>query len=340
MNKFLSFLISLSVLVILTCPGAANDTKADQATKLLAEALQQADIWASGPLQVEAKFNVPRTNQPDVSLAAKVYWNGPDKWRVEWVGTGYEETRVLSGGRLYTHRNTGLPAIQAMMLTNTLAIALGNDPAAAFFSPVPAQGVKFELSREKIAGVPVECIHPENNHGTACVDPAKRQIVQYRDNNVISDFKEYQTFESVSYPRRIIVTMQHGKVLAEGQLIVTRAAAASDFLFQPLATAEVSNYETCSNVRNSITAPKLDNHVMPRYPEEARRNYQQGTVWMYTAVGEDGSIRTAEVLSGVSPQLDIAAVTAVRQWKYTPYLRCGAAAAFETLITVNYTLSR
>ena len=55
-------------------------------------------------------------------------------------------------------------------------------------------------------------------------------------------------------------------------------------------------------------------------------------------ISKQGLIENLQVLSG-HPMLAVAAVNAVRQWRYRPYVLNGQAVEVETEITVNFVLS-
>lgn len=76
--------------------------------------------------------------------------------------------------------------------------------------------------------------------------------------------------------------------------------------------------------------------VQPVYPEKARI---QGTVVLSIVIGEDGDIRDVKVVKG-SPLLARAAVTAVHQWHYQPYLLNGTPVSAEGKVTVNFVLPK
>jgi TonB family protein len=78
--------------------------------------------------------------------------------------------------------------------------------------------------------------------------------------------------------------------------------------------------------------------VPPVYPEEARAARVQGTVVLAAVIAKDGHVSDLRVISG-DPLLEGAAVDAVRQWKYRPYLINGKPVEFDTQITVNFTLA-
>ncbi len=77
--------------------------------------------------------------------------------------------------------------------------------------------------------------------------------------------------------------------------------------------------------------------VAPSYPEQALKAGLQGAVILQAWIGKDGSIRDLKLVDG-SLLLGQAAVRAVRQWRYKPYLRNGVAVEAETYVTVNFRL--
>lgn len=81
----------------------------------------------------------------------------------------------------------------------------------------------------------------------------------------------------------------------------------------------------------------LIRRVNPIYPSLARTARVQGQVLLSAVIGKDGAIENLRVLSG-HPMLVAAAVEAVRQWRYRPYILNGDAIEVETQITVNFNL--
>jgi TonB family protein len=77
--------------------------------------------------------------------------------------------------------------------------------------------------------------------------------------------------------------------------------------------------------------------VPPSYPEQALKAGLQGAVVLQAWIGKDGSIRDLKLIDG-SLLLGQAAVKAVKQWRYKPYLRNGVAVEAETYVTVNFRL--
>jgi protein TonB len=78
--------------------------------------------------------------------------------------------------------------------------------------------------------------------------------------------------------------------------------------------------------------------VQPVYPQLAKTARVQGTVVLEAVIGRTGVIEHLQLISG-HPMLARAAIEAVSQWRYKPYILNDEAIEVETQITVNFTLS-
>jgi periplasmic protein TonB len=83
----------------------------------------------------------------------------------------------------------------------------------------------------------------------------------------------------------------------------------------------------------------LVHRVEPVYPRTAVLINLQGEVRLHAIIAKDGSVQSLTVASG-HPILAQAAVDAVREWRYRPYVLNGEAVEVETLITVNFKKDR
>jgi protein TonB len=79
--------------------------------------------------------------------------------------------------------------------------------------------------------------------------------------------------------------------------------------------------------------------VIPQYPQLARAMHQEGIVVLAATIAKDGSIANLRVASG-PPVLQQAALDAVSQWRYRPYLLNGDPVEVETTINVVFTLGQ
>jgi periplasmic protein TonB len=89
---------------------------------------------------------------------------------------------------------------------------------------------------------------------------------------------------------------------------------------------------------SSISEGNLTRKVQPVYPPLARSARIQGVVVLQAVISKEGTIKNLKVLSG-HPMLVTAAVDAVRQWHYRPYILNHDPVEVETQITVNFSLT-
>jgi len=105
----------------------------------------------------------------------------------------------------------------------------------------------------------------------------------------------------------------------------------------PVAVPKVA---TPQRVRVSLGVSQglLVKRVQPNYPPLARQARIQGTVLLQAEISKDGTIENLRLISG-HPMLAPAAIEAVKQWRYRPYMLNGEPVAVETQVQVNFTLS-
>jgi TonB family protein len=79
----------------------------------------------------------------------------------------------------------------------------------------------------------------------------------------------------------------------------------------------------------------LVHQVSPNYPLEALRAGLQGPVVFQALVGRDGTIEDLKLVRGYFA-LGLAAVEAVKQWRFRPYRVNGEIVQMQTFLTVNF----
>ena len=87
-----------------------------------------------------------------------------------------------------------------------------------------------------------------------------------------------------------------------------------------------------------VVEANLIHDVAPTYPPEAGRARIEGAVVLLAVIAKDGSVQDVRVESGL-PLLAQAAIDAVKQWRYRPYLVNGEPVEVDSRITINFTLS-
>ena len=91
------------------------------------------------------------------------------------------------------------------------------------------------------------------------------------------------------------------------------------------------------NVSQGISRGLLVKQVQPTYPPDAMRLNVEGQVQLMATLSKTGDISAVKILSG-DLRLAHAAVAAVKQWKYKPYLLNGEPVEIQTQVTVNFKL--
>jgi len=89
---------------------------------------------------------------------------------------------------------------------------------------------------------------------------------------------------------------------------------------------------------STITEGNLLRKVQPVYPPIARSARIEGAVILAAVIDKAGNIEGLHVVSG-HPLLVQAAIDAVSQWRYRPYILNSEPVEVETQITVNFRLA-
>jgi TonB family protein len=92
-------------------------------------------------------------------------------------------------------------------------------------------------------------------------------------------------------------------------------------------------------VSAGVAARMLKTKIDPVYPAEALKDHVWGMVVLHATISNKGGVEALHVISGPA-SLQQAALDAVRQWTYRPYLLDNIPVEVETTIDVNFAPSR
>jgi TonB family protein len=171
---------------------------------------------------------------------------------------------------------------------------------------------------------PVFCLNPdsdvlrvvfEDDQGKAII---RNRLARFRDTNIALD-------NTVNY---------YGKLAISGK--VTKLEA-YDPTVDPVALTKVNRSPAV--IPSVVIAGKVTKKVQPVYPELAKMKRIGGTVVLTGVISQEGRIQSLDVVSSPDPLLSNAALAAVQQWEYQPYLLNGAATEVQTTITVHFNLN-
>jgi len=142
---------------------------------------------------------------------------------------------------------------------------------------------------------------------------------------------KYEPFKSDDRPVEVETIVRVGFRMPEGSEISGPRAARPDSP-QPVDIPELVR------VSMGVMQGLLDHRVDPEYPTDAKEKHIEGTVVLNVDIDNEGEVARVELVSG-HPQLAAAAMDAVLQWKYRPFVLNGEAVAVETTVPAKFALA-
>ena len=115
------------------------------------------------------------------------------------------------------------------------------------------------------------------------------------------------------------------------------SSAISSIVSSATPTVPVAAAPEVLKVSQGVTQGLLTRRVQPSYPRQALQMRISGSVQLQAVISKTGSIESVKILSG-DPILSRAALDAVKQWKYKPYMLDNEPVEIQTQITVNFKL--
>ncbi len=128
--------------------------------------------------------------------------------------------------------------------------------------------------------------------------------------------------------------------LASGGVVEQKVPAGGMLPAAPQSNATVGTSRPAQRIRVSqgVSEGLIVSKAQAAYPPLAQRARIQGIVLIKAVINQTGDVVSVELISG-HPMLAPAALDAVKQWKYRPYLLNGNAVNVETQVQVVFTLS-
>lgn len=271
------------------------------------------------------------------------FWMSGQKYKVAYQSAKFSQADYgTDSGVMQTGDRNPPPALLA------LAAAEYTRPVAATLETI----VRWRLVKEEkdMGGQKLVCLSvvaismgdatlPSGGQGY-CVDADKPvlRVTQQTPGPVQFVRNDIHTFQGKFVPVRLDAFRVGKKVLtARLEAIETmQTMAESDITPPPDAVAApvIRQVAISAGVAQSMLLRK----VTPEYPAAAKAGGVTGTVVIEARIGKDGHVYDLSVVSG-PPPLQKAAMEAVRQWVYKPYLLNGEPVEVKTTINVMFTLS-
>jgi TonB family protein len=338
--------------------GAQNDAniklpKDPKAILELAAPFYNYDPATAKPFHLSYKYHL-LDNQGNVSDEGKVeYWWSPSKVnRISWTkgSSVHSEWRTAEGKTLQLvkgdditsmeHRLSSavlfsLPKVEDYESGDTsLKLATINNSGAVNLcvALVPSRAAST-FQADSLQGV-----------GTVyCFDSQSPVLVSTLMNHTITNsFSHIQKFLDHNIAGHIDISYVGEKKL-EADLEEFTEIKNDDAAFTPAPDAAEAPVKvvTVKTIQNGgVKAGVLLVKVPPVYPLSARAAHISGTVVIEAMIGKDGLVQDATVVSSPDESLSQAALDAVRQWRYQPYMLNGNPVAVKTTINLNFSADR
>ena len=89
-----------------------------------------------------------------------------------------------------------------------------------------------------------------------------------------------------------------------------------------------------------VTEPIETFRVQPDYPETARKAHMEGVVIIQAVITRGGGVESVQILRGLNPLLDRAAMEAVARWRYRPATFRGTEVPVYLTVTVTFQIQK
>ncbi len=103
----------------------------------------------------------------------------------------------------------------------------------------------------------------------------------------------------------------------------------------PLSGAQLPGEDSAIILSSKGAERRLAHSIQPKFPVEARPGDAQGTIVLKEVVDENGKVEGVRLVEG-DAILATAAIQAVKQWRYRPYVRNGKAQPFQTVVIIDF----
>lgn len=276
------------------------------------------------------------------------WWVSPKVYRRTWTRPGATQTDwyTADGKHAYLSTGEGLSYFEYRL-------------PSAFLSPLPdardLDETKVRLDREelKVGNVKLPCVMvvplmpmhsqprevPLGLFPTYCFDPNLPALrVNYSFATIGEGFDSIVIMRGRFLPKEVFFFEDKRQILT-AKIESIQDLSPSDPALTPDSHAKYPGIDKMP-VSNNVAVGLLVKKVAPYYPADAKDARVSGKVVLGATIGRDGRIHDLRVIEAPWPSLVYAAVWAVSQWQYKPYMINGEPVEVDTTVNVFFTLGR
>jgi TonB family protein len=333
------YILPVMVGIFLSTLGGASDSSEQRdARKKLEQAISKTNIFDLPSFQMKAAVQIDNGGKL-LDGSYRLLWNGPEQWREEIAFPGYTELQVGGKGTVWVQRSTDFLPLGIYELHAALGLGSGvADDAGghygSFIQPglTPNDKIK-KLHTRKEGSVKLTCIETENGmkgSSEICVNEGTGTLFRgssYEDGDL-------QAVGEKVFPR-FLGFVDKGKTVVK---VKVNELIASD-QFPPNAFIPPTGVSAEPGCMNPAPYRQIKS-LAPDYPADARQQHIQGTVAVDVLIGNDGIPKIRKVVASPTASLARSSQTAIAGWRYEPATCEGKPVQVETVLRINYTLSR
>jgi TonB family protein len=299
------------------------------------------------PWHLKASYQVyDDKGEPSEKGTYEYWWATPDTYRSTWLRQGMEQTDWHVGGQ---HYHLGIGPSLAFFERRLQSDLLTPLPEAKGLDP---EKIRFDRQEQSFGGVKLPCVMviprmplhgrmqqvPMGMFPTFCFEkeqPMLRAYYAFGATSVL--YNKVARVQGMYLPREVGIFEGKRRILTATVDSVEGIAASSPEL-TPRKDATLNKNPQKIEVSGAVAQGSLIKRVTPRYPQEAKDARLEGKVVLEALIGIDGRIHDLRVVEGPDPSLVGAAMEAVSQWEYKPYLLNGNPVEVTTTINVFFHL--
>src|SRR6185312_12981515 len=274
--------------------------------------------------------------KPGEQGTVEVYWKDAERQKRVYSFPSYSATEVHTGNKIFRTANSNPPPQMAALL-----VAQELHPMARLDEIDASQP---QMQKVTLGKVPLECIMLSRSIGGKAPIPMGL-FPTYCFDVGSSLLRLSSNFGGEVVLRNTMGAFQHRRVAME-VVISEKQIEAAEGKIDKLEQRDIADVDLATDglpptvdpvrVSSGVIAGFALDQAAPLYPPMAKARHIQGTVVLHARIGKDGHMEDLQVVSSPDADLTIAAIDAVRQWTYRPYLLAGDPVEVETTINVNF----
>lgn len=278
--------------------------------------------------------------KPSEQGTVEVYWKSAESQKRVYTFPSYAATEVRVASQMFRTAKTNPPPEPVALLVEQMLHPMAKASQIDASEP--------QMQKVTLGKAPLDCIMLARSIGesaaipmglfpTYCFDAGSsvlRVTSNYGGEVVLRNVTS--TFQQRHVAMDVVVSEKQVEA-AEGNLDKLEQRDIGD---ADLATDGLPPTVDPVRVSAGVVAGLMISKTDPIYPAMAKARHVQGTVILHAIIAKDGHIQDLRVISSPDSDLSIAALDAVRQWRYKPYTLLGDPVDVETTINVNFTFGR